>query len=150
MKKVMSFVSCALFVAAMTVSCGNNNTEATDSVIDSTAVEGMAEEPVAVEATAENDADADAAMLAAAQKCGQEICDCANGDAASIEKCMKSVIAASYGAYQNNEKFTSAVKAAIGDCAKEKAKAAAKEAVNKEVNKAANKAADALSKQFGK
>ena len=48
MKKVLSFVGAALFVAAMTVSCGNNNTEATDT-IDSTAVEVVDEPAAAVE-----------------------------------------------------------------------------------------------------
>ena len=60
MKKVLSFVGVALFVATMTVSCGNNNNEAVDST-ELEAVEEVAEENAQpVEAAAESDA-----MLAA-------------------------------------------------------------------------------------
>lgn len=48
----MSFLGAALFVAAMTVSCGNNNTEATDT-IDSAAIEQAAEEQEVIAEPAE-------------------------------------------------------------------------------------------------
>ena len=147
MKKVLSFVGAALFVAAMTVSCGNNNTEATDT-IDSTAVEEAAccEENQAVEAATE--CDADAAMMAAAQQAAEEICNCASADKTKIAACMKQIIATSYQAYQNNDKFVKAVEQGVGECAMNKAKAKVAEEANKAVDKAAEKAADELSKKL--
>ncbi len=146
MKKVLSFVGCALFVAAMTVSCGNNNTEATDT-IDSTAVEATEEQPAeAVEAATE--CDADAAMMAAAQQAAEEICNCASADKTKIAACMKQIIATSYQAYQNNDKFVKAVEQGVGECAMNKAKAKVAEEANKAVDKAAEKAADELSKKI--
>lgn len=146
MKKVLSFVGCALFVAAMTVSCGNNNTEATDT-IDSTAVEAAEEQPAeAVEAATE--CDADAAMMAAAQQAAEEICNCASADKTKIAACMKQIIATSYQAYQDNDAFVNAVKEGVGQCAMDKAKAKAAAEVNKAVDKAAEKAADELSKKI--
>ena len=146
MKKVLSFVGCALFVAAMTVSCGNNNTEATDT-IDSTAVEAAEEQPAeAVEAATE--CDADAAMMAAAQQAAEEICNCASADKTKIDACMKQIIATSYQAYQNNDKFVKAVEQGVGECAMNKAKAKVAEEANKAVDKAAEKAADELSKKI--
>lgn len=146
MKKVLSFVGCALFVAAMTVSCGNNNTEATDT-IDSTAVEVAEEQPAeAVEAATE--CDADAAMMAAAQQAAEEICNCASADKTKIAACMKQIIATSYQAYQNNDKFVKAVEQGVGECAMNKAKAKVAEEANKAVDKAAEKAADELSKKI--
>ena len=90
MKKVLSFVGCALFVAAMTVSC-NSNTENTDT-IDSNAVEAVVEEEAAapaeeVAAPADNSA-REAAIAEAAEK----ICNCASGDKSKLQECMKSVI----------------------------------------------------------
>ncbi len=146
MKKVLSFVGCALFVAAMTVSCGNNNTEATDT-IDSTAVEAAEEQPAeAVEAATE--CDADAAMMAAAQQAAEEICNCASADKTKIAACMKQIIATSYQAYQNNDKFVKAVEQGVGECAMNKAKAKVAEEANKAIDKAAEKAADELSKKI--
>lgn len=146
MKKVLSFVGCALFVAAMTVSCGNNNTEATDT-IDSTAVEAAEEQPTeAVEAATE--CDADAAMMAAAQQAAEEICNCASADKTKIAACMKQIIATSYQAYQNNDKFVKAVEQGVGECAMNKAKAKVAEEANKAIDKAAEKAADELSKKI--
>lgn len=146
MKKVLSFVGCALFVAAMTVSCGNNNTEATDT-IDSTAVEVAEEQPAeAVEAATE--CDADAAMMAAAQQAAEEICNCASADKTKIAACMKQIIATSYQAYQNNDKFVKAVEQGVGECAMNKAKAKVAEEANKAIDKAAEKAADELSKKI--
>ena len=146
MKKVLSFVGCALFVAAMTVSCGNNNTEATDT-IDSTAVEAAEEQPAeAVEAATE--CDADAAMMAAAQQAAEEICNCASADKTKIAACMKQIIATSYQAYQNNDKFVKAVEQGVGECAMNKAKAKVAEEANKAVDKAAEKAAEEISKKI--
>lgn len=146
MKKVMSFLGAALFVAAMTVSCGNNNTEATDT-IDSTAVEVAEEQPAeAVEAATECDADAE--MMAAAQKAAEEICNCASADKTKIAACMKQILATSYQAYQNNDKFVNAVKEGVGECAMNKAKAKVAEEANKAVDKAAEKAAEELSKKI--
>ncbi len=146
MKKVLSFVGCALFVAAMTVSCGNNNTEATDT-IDSTAVEAAEEQPAeAVEAATE--CDADAPMMAAAQQAAEEICNCASADKTKIAACMKQIIATSYQAYQNNDKFVKAVEQGVGECAMNKAKAKVAEEANKAIDKAAEKAADELSKKI--
>ena len=146
MKKVLSFVGCALFVAAMTVSCGNNNTEATDT-IDSTAVEAAEEQPAeAVEAATE--CDADAAMMAAAQQAAEEICNCASADKSKIAACMKQILATSYQAYQNNDKFVKAVEQGVGECAMNKAKAKVAEEANKAVDKAAEKAAEEISKKI--
>lgn len=146
MKKVLSFVGAALFVAAMTVSCGNNNNEATDT-IDSTAVEAAEEQPAeAVEAATE--CDADAAMMAAAQQAAEEICNCASADKTKIAACMKQIIATSYQAYQNNDKFVKAVEQGVGECAMNKAKAKVAEEANKAVDKAAEKAAEELSKKI--
>ncbi len=126
MKKIMSFLGCALFVAAMTVSC-NSNTENTDSVVDTVAVEeevAPAEEaaPVATEPS-------DDAILAAAKEAGQAICNCANGDQSSVEKCFSKIVD-SYD-YKDNKKFTDAVRAEIKNCvvnkAVEKGKEIAKE-----------------------
>lgn len=143
----MSILGAALFVAAMTVSCGSNNTEATDT-IDSTAVEEAAccEEAQAVEAATE--CDADAAMMAAAQQAAEEICNCASADKSKIAACMKQILATSYQAYQNNDKFVNAVKEGVGECAMNKAKAKVAEEANKAVDKAAEKAAEELSKKI--
>ena len=146
MKKVLSFVGCALFVAAMTVSCGNNNTEAVDST-EMESVEQVSEEVAQpVEATAESDADA--AMMAAAQQAAEEICNCASADKTKIAACMKQIIATSYQAYQNNDKFVKAVEQGVGECAMNKAKAKVAEEANKAIDKAAEKAADELSKKI--
>ena len=140
MKKIMSFVACALFVAAMTVACGHKTAE---EAVDST-VEATVEEAACCEAAAANDADA--AMLAAAKEAGQAICNCTNGDATSIEKCMKSVLAAGYADYEGNEAFTAAVRAEIDNCIKAKATDAATKAVNEGIKAGANE----LAKQIGK
>lgn len=146
MKKVLSFVGAALFVAAMTVSCGNNNNEAVDST-ELEAVEEVAEENAQpVEAATE--CDADAAMMAAAQQAAEEICNCASADKTKIAACMKQIIATSYQAYQDNDAFVNAVKEGVGQCAMDKAKAKAAAEVNKAVDKAAEKAADELSKKI--
>ena len=141
MKKVLSFVGVALFVATMTVSCGNNNNEAVDST-ELEAVEEVAEENAQpVEAAAESDA-----MLAAAQQAAEEICNCASADQSKIAACMKQIIATSYQAYQDNDAFVNAVKEGVGQCAMDKAKAKAAAEVNKAVDKAADKIKGAIGK----
>ncbi len=142
MKKVLSFVGATLFVAAMTVSCGNNN-EAVDSTELETVEEVVEENAQPVEAAAESDA-----MLAAAQQAAEEICNCASADQSKIAACMKQIIATSYQAYQDNDAFVNAVKEGVGQCAMDKAKAKAAAEVNKAVDKAAEKAADELSKKI--
>ena len=120
MKKVLSFVGAALFVAAMTVSCGNNNTEATDT-IDSTAVEVVDEPAAAVEevsAPVDNNA-RDLAIAEAAEK----ICNCASGDKTKLQECTDAV-------------YEKALK-----CAAEKA-------ATKAVDKVTDKAAEELSKKL--
>lgn len=141
MKKVLSFVGAALFVAAMTVSCGNNNTEATDSVCDST-VENAAccDEQAAqpVEAVAMTDAEHQAMMDAAAEA-GRAKCNCYKTDAASVESCIKSILSQSYAAYEGNEEFKAAMEAEFNSCVKEKVADAAKEAANEGIKNLANK-----------
>jgi len=139
MKKVMSFIGCALFVAAMTVSCGNN-TENTDSIIDSTAVENAAVEeeaaPVEQAATVDN-----SARLAAIDEAAEKICNCASGDKTKIQECLKSVISTGYAAYQDDEDFANAVYEKSLKCAAEKA-------ATKAVDKVTEKAAEELSKKI--
>lgn len=148
MKKVLSFVGAALFVAAMTVSCGNNNTEATDSVCDST-VENAAccDEQAAqpVEAVAMTDAEHQAMMDAAAEA-GRAKCNCYKTDAASVEACIKGILAQSYAAYQDNEEFKAAMEAEFNSCVKEKATAAIKDAANEGVKEGAKALSNALKK----
>ena len=146
MKKVMSIFGAALFVAAMTVSCGSNNTEAVDSTELEATEEVVEDQPAAVEAAAESDADAE--MMAAIQKAVDEICNCASSDKGQIASCMKQILATSYQAYQDNDKFVNAVKEGVGQCAMDKAKAKAAAEVNKAVDKAADKAAEELSKKI--
>ena len=138
MKKVLSFVGCALFVAAMTVSCGNNNTEATDT-IDSTAVEVVDEPAAAVEevsAPVDNNA-RDLAIAEAAEK----ICNCASGDKTKLQECLKSIISTGYAAYKDDKSFTDAVYEKALKCAAEKA-------ATKAVDKVTDKAAEELSKKL--
>ena len=145
MKKIMSFVACALFVAAMTVACGHKTAEeAVDSTVEATVEEAACCDAAPVEAAA--DTEADAAMLAAAKEAGQAICNCTNGDATSIEKCMKSVLAAGYADYQGNDALAAAVRAEIDNCIKAKATDAATKAVNEGIKAGANE----LAKQLGK
>jgi hypothetical protein len=138
MKKVLSFVGAALFVAAMTVSCGNNNTEATDT-IDSTAVEVVDEPAAAVEevsAPVDNNA-RDLAIAEAAEK----ICNCASGDKTKLQECLKSIISTGYAAYKDDKSFTDAVYEKALKCAAEKA-------ATKAVDKVTDKAAEELSKKL--
>ena len=131
MKKIMSFLGCALFVAAMTVSC-NSNTENTDSVVDTLATEEPVAEEVAApaeEAAPVANVDDDAAILAAAKEAGQAICNCANGDQASVEKCFNKIVD-SYD-YKDNQKFKDAVRAEIKNCVMDKAVEKGKEIAKK-------------------
>ena len=80
MKKVMSFIGCALFVAAMTVACGGNteNTDSTDSLNNAEVVETETPAPADQEATVDNSA-REAAIAEAAEKiCTEDalvVCD---------------------------------------------------------------------------
>ena len=143
MKKVLSFVGCALFVAAMTVSCGHKNAEeAIDSTMET--VEEAVEETNAAcctEATANVDRDA---MLSAAREAGQAKCNCYKTDAASVESCIKSILAQSYAAYQDNEEFKAAMNDEFNKCVKEKATEAAKDAGDKAIKAGANALAEKL------
>jgi hypothetical protein len=140
MKKVLSFVGCALFVAAMTVSCGNKNQAAEDTLAEDTILTEAVEEVAPIESEADN-----SAMLAAAEA-GQKICECTKGDASSIESCMTSVLEAGYAQYSGNEEFAAAVRAEIENCVKDKATAAAKDAAQKGIKAGANAIADQLKK----
>ena len=144
MKKVLSFVSCALFVAAMTVACGHKTAEeAVDSTVEATVEE--ATEVAPVEAATMSDAEHEA-MLNAAREAGQAKCNCYKTDAASVESCIKSIIAQSYAAYQDNEEFKAAMEEEFNSCVKAKATAAVKDAANEGIKAGANE----LSKKLGK
>ncbi len=136
MKKVLSFVGCALFVAAMTVSCGNNNQAVEDSTNVET-VEELADAPVAVEAATMSDAEHQA-MLDAAAEAGRAKCNCYKTDAASVESCIKSILQQNYAAYEGNEEFKAAMEAEFNNCVKEKATEAIKEKANEGIKAGAN------------
>ena len=138
MKKVLSFVGAALFVAAMTVSCGNNNTEATDT-IDSTAIEAVDEPAAAVEEVS-TPVDNNARDLAIAEA-AEKICNCASGDKTKLQECLKSIISTGYAAYKDDKSFTDAVYEKALKCAAEKA-------ATKAVDKVTDKAAEELSKKL--
>ena len=147
MKKVLAFVSCAMFVAAMTVACGHKNAEAVDSTVEET-VEEVAQECTAapVEAAAMSDA-AHQAMLDAAAEAGRAKCNCYKTDAASVESCIKSILSQSYAAYEGNDEFKAAMEAEYQSCIKEKATAAAKDAANEGIKKGAEALSNALNKK---
>ena len=138
MKKVMSFIGCALFVAAMTVACGGNteNTDSTDSLNNAEVIETETPAPADQEATVDNSA-REAAIAEAAEK----ICNCASGDKSKIQECLKSVISTGYAAYQNDKDFTDAVYEKALKCAVEKA-------ANKAIEKGTEKLADEAAKQL--
>lgn len=144
MKKVLSFFGCALFVAAMTISCASKNAE--EAVVEDEAVVENAEEAAPAEAAATCDMDRQA-MLDAAAEAGRAKCNCYKTDAASVEACIKSILAQSYAAYQDNEEFKAAMEAEYQSCVKEKVSAAAKDAANKGIKEGANALSDALSKK---
>ncbi len=138
MKKVMSFLGCALFVAAMTVACGGNteNTDSTDS-LNTVTVENETPAPEQ-EAVAVDNSAREAAIAEAAEK----ICNCASGDKAKIQECLKTVISTGYAAYQDDKSFTDAVYEKALQCAVEKA---ANKAIEKGTEKLADEAAKKLS-----
>ena len=138
MKKVMSFIGCALFVAAMTVACGGNteNTDSTDSLNNAEVVETETPAPADQEATVDN-----SAREAAIAEAAEEICNCASGDKSKIQECLKSVISTGYAAYQNDKDFTDAVYEKALKCAVEKA-------ANKAIEKGTEKLADEAAKQL--
>ena len=145
MKTVLSFVSCALFVAAMTVACGHKTAEeAVDSTVEATVEEAVEVAPV--EAASMSDAEHEA-MLNAAREAGQAKCNCYKTDAASVESCIKSILAQSYAAYQDNEEFKAAMDAEFNSCVKENATAAVKDAANEGIKAGANELSKKLSKK---
>ena len=143
MKKVLSFIGCALFVAAMAVSCKNNQEAATDSLVDDTTVMNAVEEVAPIEEMSEADHQA---MLDAAAEAGRAKCNCYKTDAASVESCIKSILSESYAAYEGNEEFQAAMEEEYNNCIKEKATAAAKEAGDKAVKEGAKAIANQLKK----
>ena len=147
MKKVLSFFGCALFVAAMTISCGHKTEEAVDST-ECTVEETATEAAAPVEAAAATMSDAEhAAMLDAAREAGRAKCNCYKTDAASVESCIRSILAQSYAAYQDNEEFKAVMDEEFNSCVKEKATEAVKEAGDKAIKAGANALADKLSKK---
>ena len=143
MKKVLSFVGCALFVAAMAISCKNNQEAATDTLAEDTTVMNAVEEV----ATADQMSEADhQAMLDAAAEAGRAKCNCYKTDAASVESCIKSILSETYAAYEGNEEFQAAMEEEYNNCIKEKVSAAAKEAGDKAVKEGAKAIANQLKK----
>ncbi len=145
MKKVLAFVSCAMFVAAMTVACGHKNAEAVDSTVEET-VEEVATEATPVEAATMSDAEHQA-MLDAAAEAGRAKCNCYKTDAASVESCIKSILTQSYAAYEGNEEFKTAMEAEYQNCIKEKATAAAKDVANQGIKEGAKALSNALNQK---
>lgn len=117
MKKVFLLISGAMICAAM-AACGGN-TEATDSIIDSTAIE-----QVAIDEPANCDANIDArqqAIDAAVEKiCGS----CTEKD---ITACLDKIIDESFAEFAEDAEFKAAVKAGVQNCAAQKVKEAAVE-----------------------
>lgn len=153
MKKTVLFLSSALFVAFMAVSCGNNTPEATEDttpVVEEPVVE---EEPVAEEEVAATTAEPEAAkadkseILSKAREAGQAKCNCYKKDAASVEACFKAILNQTYAAYQNDADFQKEMKAEYNKCIKEKATAAAKDAGEKALKEGANALANRLNKK---
>ena len=148
MKKVLSFIGCALFVAAMTVSCGQKNAENNDTVCDSTIENAVVENAVEQVAPAAEMSDAEhTAMIDAAREAGRAKCNCYKTDPASVESCIKSILTESYAAYQNNEEFKSVMEEEFNSCVKEKANEAAKKAVDEGVKAGAKALSDKLGKK---
>ena len=145
MKKVLAFVSCAMFVAAMTVACGHKNAEAVDSTVEET-VEEVATEAAPVEAATMSDAEHQA-MLDAAAEAGRAKCNCYKTDAASVESCIKSILTQSYAAYEGNEEFKTAMEAEYQNCIKEKATSAAKDVANQGIKEGAKALSNALNQK---
>ena len=120
MKKVFLFFASAMICAAM-ASC-NGNAEATDSTMDTTAIEQTeVNEPAAECTEVNNDARMQAIMDAA-----QQICNC--GD---VLNCVNTVIDQSFAEYANDADFKAAVKAEAEKCISNKVKDAAVEKTKK-------------------
>lgn len=151
MKKTVLFLGCALFVAGMMFSCGNNNAEAVED--DSVATEEVkAEEAPAPEAAAPVATSKDE-ILSKAREAGQAKCNCYKTDPASVENCFRAILNETYAAYKDDADFQAEMKAEYNRCIKEKATNAAKEAGNKAIKegaKAASEAATDAMKNFGK
>ena len=142
MKKVLSFIGCALFVAAMTLSCGHKNQEETiDSMIDSTIEENAVEQVAPEMSDAEH-----AAMIDAAIAAGQAKCNCYKTDAASVEACINSILTESYAAYKDNEEFQARMNEEFESCVKEKVADAGKKAVNEGVKAGAKAISEKINK----
>ncbi len=142
MKKVLSFIGCAIFVAAMTISCGHKNQEeAVDSMIDSATIENAVEQVAPEMSDAEH-----AAMIDAAIAAGQAKCNCYKTDAASVEACINSILTESYAAYKDNEEFQARMNEEFESCVKEKVADATKQAVNEGVKAGAKAISNKLNK----
>ena len=145
MKKVLSFIGCAIFVAAMTVACGHKNQEETvDSMIDST-VENAVEQVAPVESATMSDAE-HAAMIDAAIAAGQAKCNCYKTDAASVESCINSILTESYAAYKDNSEFQARMNEEFESCVKSKVADATKQAVNEGVKAGAKALSEKINK----
>ena len=143
MKKVLTLIGCAAFVAVMAVACNQKNQE-NDSIAEEVAIE-EATEAAPVEAAAMSDAEHQA-MLNAAVEAGRAKCNCYKKDAASVEACIKSILAESYAAYQDNEEFKTVMEEEFNNCVKEKATAAAKDAADKGIKAGAKAISESLKK----
>lgn len=128
MKKVFLFLASAMICAAM-ASC-NGNAEATDSTMDTTAIEQTEVNEPATECTEANNDARQAAIMDAAQ----QICNC--GD---ILNCVNTVIDQSFAEYANDADFKAAVKAEAEKCIANKVKDAAVEKTKEVAKDAAKK-----------
>lgn len=147
MKKALLIVSCALFMAGMTVSCNNNGNEEVADTIDTTIVDENCtnEETQSCEAEATNN-EADAAMLAAAKEAGQAKCNCYKKDAASVEACIRAILSERFAQYKDDDAFKAAMDEEFNRCVKAKVTEAAKETGDKAIKAGA----EAISKQLKK
>ena len=68
MKKVLSSVGCALFVAAMTVSCKNNQEATVDTLVEDTTVMDAVEEVAEIDTLTVEEAAAEAEAVVADQQ----------------------------------------------------------------------------------
>jgi len=134
MKKILSFVGGALFIACITISCNHKTVEEVADSIEATAMSVVENETMSDE---EHEA-----MLNAAREAGQAKCNCYKTDAASVEACFKSILSEKYAAYEGNQEFITAMEIEYHNCLKDKATDA--------VVDAANKGADKISKSLGR
>ena len=142
MKRVFLTLSCAMFLAGVCFSCGNNEAEAVEEEALTEEVEEVQEAPVAEVAVATVNKDE---ILSKARQAGQDKCNCYQKDAAHVEACINAILEQSYAAYKNDVDFQKEMKAEYDKCIKEKATAAAKEATSQGVKAAAG----AISKKLG-